>query len=256
MSEQGDVLAGRSRTGRRMPLLGVMAVAVVALVGASVLIPRLLPGPAPAGAGSSATAATVVSPSVVTAPGCGPSAVVAMPADNDPTLRAYGPAAKFPLEGLTVAATDARAQALVHPLVPPAPPTGLALQTTMLAPWTAAGATADTKLLLIYGPSATNGLAVSDIIGGRGWILAEAPPAGKDAASVRRTLDSLGPGAARAYAMVQVGPYEAILVLATAPTPIGRPYGLYWSDGTRDLSLQAAAASNQVVDFARSLYCR
>lgn len=246
----------RSRSGATPAVrLGALVIVIIGLVGAGVIIPRLVPTPAPIGASDSVppTTAVAVSPSSLSAVGCGPAAVVTMPTDNDPTLLAFGPIAEAPLEGLAVTPADPLVEAFVQALAPPEPPAGSSLRRSLLLPWAAAGATDETRLLFVYAQSNTDGLSAQGVIAAGGWILAEAPARGHDALSIQKGFDSIG-GQGH-YAIVQVGPHQAILVHESAQTPLGRPYGLHWSDGTRDLSLKAAAPSNQVIDFARSLYC-
>jgi len=241
-------------TLRGIGLAGLLALTGAAGCASAVQSPSTEPTQT-ASPSQAPTASIAVSPSSLLAVGCGPAAAVTMPTDSDPTLLAFGQPAEGPLEGLVVTPRDPRVEALLEALVPAQPPAGSTLQRSLLLPWTATGATDETKLLLVYAPSSTDGLSAEEIIGAGGWFLAEEPARGHDALSIQRTLDSYGPGASRGYAMVQVGPYQGILIHESAPTPLGRPYGLHWSDGARDLSLRAAAPSNQVIDFARSLYC-
>jgi hypothetical protein len=54
-------------------------------------------------------------------------------------------------------------------------------------------------------------------------------------------------------ASVQVGRFSATMILQDPSDPAGvRPFGLYWSDGGRDMYIRAAAPSNHLVDFARA----
>jgi hypothetical protein len=273
--EQADVmpperLARRieSIPGRRRPRRGLMkgaravaaAIAIVGLVGVGVVVPRLLPtSVSPAGVAGSSTRPTANATATASATGaivigCGASDVVVMPTDNDPPVRGFGQAAKPPLDGLAVNVTDPTVDAFVRPLEPARLPAGVSLRASLLTPWTTTGAIADTRLLRIYARSKTDGLNITEIVDGGAWVISEAPAAGRDALSVKASLDSIG--ADGHYAVVQVGPNRALLVhqdgLSTAN---GRPYGLHWSDGVRDMSIEVLAPSNEVIDFARSFYC-
>lgn len=233
-----------------------LAATALLVVAVGVVGPRLLPGPAALTDASQVASRSGVSPtgssanSVTT--GCGITAASIVPEDSEPPLVAYGPAAKPPLTGLSVAVTDPRA-AFIHPLAPSTSPAGLQLQASLLAPWTATGATADTRLLLVYSRDSVGGLNIDDIVAGGGWIVTEAPAGGQTAAAIESVLD--GMGASAHYASVLVGPNQAVLVHGSAAAGATRPYTLSWSDGTRDISVLATSAANQIIDFARSLYC-
>ncbi|MGZ6257822.1 MAG: hypothetical protein ACXWQ6_05020 [Candidatus Limnocylindrales bacterium] len=153
---------------------------------------------------------------------------------------------------MTVTVADSRA-AFIHPILPPDPPGALPLQASLLTSWSANGPTPDTMFTLVYGSASTTGLSITGILNAGGWIVAEGAASGRDASAVKRALDAVG--ASGAYSALLVGPYEAALVRQNASAGSPRPYHLYWSDGVHDMSVQAAAPSSEVIDFARSFYC-
>ena len=65
-------------------------------------------------------------------------------------------------------------------------------------------------------------------------------------------IGAVQPGAA---GLVAVGQHDAALVHGDPDENGTRAYGLYWSDGDRDLSLTGAVQAEELIAFARSLYC-
>lgn len=229
---------------------GGLFVAAAFVLAATLLVRAWPSGNLPAGAGSTA----IVTPSSQVAAGCGVSArVLVGSANSTPITGARGPSVESPVSGLAVAPTDSRA-AFVHPIDPVEGPNGLPLVASILSPWTSDGATPDTRLILIYGSVKPDGLSYRQIINAGDWIVSETPPRGQDSSQVLRALQGIGKPDHGAE--VQVGAYSAALVLQDAVGALTQsPFGLYWSDGTRDVEVNAIAPSETVINYARSLYC-
>jgi hypothetical protein len=88
-----------------------------------------------------------------------------------------------------------------------------------------------------------------DLIRNGGFFLSEQFPPSQDATAIERQH----PGR---VTFVQVGPYLAALIWGDPIADGVRAYGLYWSDGTRGMSIQAGFdTATQLVDVARSIYC-
>jgi hypothetical protein len=82
-----------------------------------------------------------------------------------------------------------------------------------------------------------------------GFALNESPFEGQDAKDVLSTVPSN-------RWPVQIGPHPAALVWGD-PAPDGtRSFGLYWADDVRQWELIGDADPNELVDFARSIYCQ
>ena len=106
----------------------------------------------------------------------------------------------------------------------------------------------------VFSRSSVNGLSVWQIVDAGGWILSEGPSRGVDASGALAMLKTIG-GEGHAT-IVSVSSIDALLVHEDGRGGASlRPYGLYWFDGFRDMSLEAPANSADVIDFARSLYC-
>ncbi len=257
-SERLVSLISANPSGRKAyPRIGYAAAASIAMVAIFIaaiglIAPRLLPVPAALAQPSQMSSALASNPakSADSLAGCAISAAVITASDSEQPVVGFGSGEKPPLTGLAIEASDPRA-AFVHPLAESTSPSGLRLQASLLSPWTAAGATTDTKLLLVYSRLAVAGLNITQIVAGGGWIVAEAPAAGQTATAIEGVLD--GMGATDHYAQVVIGPYPGVIVHGDAAP--WRPYTLSWSDGTRDMSVLAIAPANQVIDYARSFYC-
>ena len=126
----------------------------------------------------------------------------------------------------------------------------------ILTPWSDAGQTAETRFLVVWGLADTQGQSLTDMIASGDWVLSEMPAErGQDAAAVESALDSIS--RTDHYQRIAIASYRAVLVHQDAIDDAGnRPYGLYWSDGIRDLSVQVLADPNGLIDFARAFYCR
>jgi hypothetical protein len=123
-----------------------------------------------------------------------------------------------------------------------------------VVPWSPNGAVPETDLVQVFGTRAADGLTIEQILNEGDWILGESPARGLDPAEALRDLEKVGKQARAAS--VQVGRFSATLILQDPSDPAGvRPFGLYWSDGGRDMYIRAAAPSNHLVDFARTFYC-
>lgn len=193
-----------------------------------------------------------------TSPGCAKAADQAVPDDSkDPIGGGRGPLAKPRLQGLEVSPDDAAVDALgIEPLVPPFAPPGTQLRLSLMSPWGDGGPNEDTRFIQVFGAGSVAGLSVWEIVDRGGWILYEGPPRGRDATSVQAVLESLGTKGRSV--VIPVGPYDALLVHGDRISSVDgttRPYALYWSDGSRDLSLEAPGNSAAAIGFARSLYC-
>jgi len=224
--------------------LRVPRVLATLAVGASLLASCVSEGGGVAPTGSSSTMAT----------GCGVAGDVQLPDHAaTPIANMRGHPLDLALAGLVVAPSDPRA-GFIHPLVPTQPPAGLSLQEALLTPWGPDGVTSGTALLLIYAPSSVVGLSSGDILAGGGWIVSESAASGQDALAVQAALDSIGK--ADHYVHVQVGPHDGLLVHQDARDLGPHPaYALFWSDGARDMVVQADVDTAPVINFARSLYC-
>ena len=207
--------------------------------------------------GSSYAPALVVPPvSSQASAGCGASAIAPMTDPGTASITGRrGGGVQAPLSGLAVTATDPRV-AFIQPVMPSAAPVGLPQRLMILAPWSDAGQTAETRLLVVWGLEDSQGQTLTNIVASGDWVLSEMPAdRGQDAAAVESALDSIAKS--DHYRRVAVASYTAVLVHQDAMDISGsRPYGLYWSDGIRDLSVQALADPNELIDFARTFYCR
>lgn len=111
------------------------------------------------------------------------------------------------------------------------------------------GGTLTREIRAYYGPANAADLTVDAFLSAGGVIIGEASTTGRDATFV---IGSVGKRAAT----VGVGPYVAALVHADPLADGTRPYGLYWSDGTLDLSIVAGdLAPESVIGIARAFYC-
>lgn len=189
----------------------------------------------------------------VAGPGCGPSSTVTMSDDNKPPITGFrGPSTKGPLTGLAVTWDDARVQP-ISAMSPPTSPPSTTLKASLLTAW-ADGPTKDTRFVQVFAQGSVDGLNIWEILDAGGWIVSEGPIGGGNAPSVKAALDAVGNGGQSAT--VEIGPNQGLLVHQDAVGSLtSRPYGLYWSDGVRDVSIQAETTSDAIVTFARSMYC-
>jgi hypothetical protein len=232
----------------------VLGLVVVLSAGGCVVAPGSISSPTTQPSVPSASTADPTStagPTLIT--GCETSVVTPMTDLGADTAHRRGGGSQMPLNGLSLATSDARA-AYIRPLIPPLSQL-TPLRASLLAPWSDSGATADTQLYLIWGPADISGLSFGGILAAGDWALTESPgQRGQDANAVRSALD--GVGKAAHYQTLGVGQYDAVLVHQDAiPGAQARPYGLYWFDGTRDMAVQAVADPNSVINLARSMYC-
>jgi hypothetical protein len=109
----------------------------------------------------------------------------------------------------------------------------------------------DAKILtLVYAPQRVDGSdgAWAALKSGA-FKFTQKPYTGQDAELVHTSLTGN-----RWY--VQLGTTKATLVWADPVAAGVRPFGLYWADGSHDFILQGAPEGpDELVDFARSLYC-
>lgn len=89
---------------------------------------------------------------------------------------------------------------------------------------------------------------VVDLVSRGGVYVFQQGARGIDAAVVLDTVGSRGGG-------LTVGPYMAALVHGDPERNGVRPFGLYWSDGVRNWSVRGGVSGEDLVAFARSLYC-
>jgi hypothetical protein len=158
-----------------------------------------------------------------------------------------------PISGLAVDISDPRA-AFARPLSGPLSVEGLPLQTSVLSPWEDGVATPNTRLVLVYAGANVLHLPYGDALAAGAWFITEAPPRGGDLETIKWGLERVGQG--DRVIEVDVGSHKGALL---HQDPVNetqvRSYGLYWFDGTRDMSVVAVARSNKVIDVARSFYC-
>lgn len=224
-------------------------------VGRSALL-ILLPALALAACGGALGAAAPTQPKTAPTQGCERATSVVVPDDRKPSSNGgRGPSVKAPLAGLAVASTDAMVLSSgITPLDPRSAPPSMSLRLSLLAPWVNGGPTNDTRFMQVFAANSVEGFSIWEILDAGGWILYEGPLLGRDASSVKAMLDAVGNGGRSAQ--VTVGSFDALIVHGDARGEgPPRAYGLYWSDGSRDMSIQAVADSAEVIDFARSLYC-
>jgi hypothetical protein len=108
-----------------------------------------------------------------------------------------------------------------------------------------------TRLRLYLSPEPVGGNVLEYMEAG-GVILVQSPSNGVDASFVRREIADTG----RQFSLLEVGEHEAIVFLADPVIRDDlRPWHIYWSDGSRDWSLQGVADPAALIDLARSIYC-
>lgn len=186
--------------------------------------------------------------------GCGPVASLDFPSDTPDDLRFQrGPTWKPPLGGLSnPTEEDLASLGVDRPSIPA--PAATYLQLELLSPWADGAPTADTRLVQVFAPDPVANLSVWDVLLAKGWIVSEGPPRGLTADRARALLAAVGNDGKSVF--VQIGPHRALLVHEDPIDEAGsRPYGIHWSDGTRDMSVQAIADPAAIVGYARSLYC-
>jgi hypothetical protein len=103
---------------------------------------------------------------------------------------------------------------------------------------------------LYYGPvSVVGSMTIDDFLGAGGIVVSEWKSDGQSAQVV---FDAVGKRAIP----VAIGPYDAAMVHGDEISTRIRPYGLYWSDGSRDFSiLSGVDRPETTIDLARSIYC-
>jgi len=103
---------------------------------------------------------------------------------------------------------------------------------------------------LYYGVDAIGDTATLDDFLATGGVLVNQWKS--DGQTAQTVFDSVGKRAVP----VAVGPYPAAMVHGDEIQTKIRPFGLYWSDGTRDFSILAGVDRPEtVIDLARSIYC-
>ena len=192
----------------------------------------------------SAGFATQPSPTTkATSGGCGPSTLQIVDGGSvGPGERLSEAAQDRPL-GTAGGAIDLATEALAIVPTLPARPGSRLLQFALYNGTTGV-------LSLAYSQAgATPRSSTFDFLGHGGFALTERPYSGQDGTEV---YDSVS----RNRWYVNVGSYQAALVWADPYASNLRPFGLYWSDGTREFILIGAPVSpNELVDFARSIEC-
>lgn len=136
------------------------------------------------------------------------------------------------------------------PLTPATAPGDLPLQAIALSG--SGGGAGEAHVGLLYASSPVGEDETLPDFLARGGVVVIEKPAGDDRGTAADVVAEVG---ARAV-VVKLGKHDAALVHGD---PVGsnetRPYGLHWSDGELDWTITWVAAPEELISFARELYC-
>jgi len=185
--------------------------------------------------------------------GCGPAALPPLPSgfhEFTPIEERLSGRPYFPM--LTNASLISALDQVVGfaPLTPVTTPGDLTLQAIVLS---GSGADAEAQhVALLYAPSPVGEDEVLPDFLARGGVVVIQKPVGDDSGSAADVVAELEERAV----VVMVERHDAALVHGD---PVGnnatRPYGLHWSDGDRDWSVSGVTTPEELISFARELYC-
>jgi hypothetical protein len=237
------------------PLVTLVFVAAAAVIAASGCSAR--PGGAPLGLatehpGGSSQAASATPVATKAANGCGPWDESLVSKDREFPADWSGPRSGWPTRPSIIetgrdVATVAEASAAMgrQVVVPAIDPPAKRVQTIVLTETEGA-----LIVRLLYATTAvTQTETLPEFLARGGIDLSQQSTHGIGAEVV---VDTVG---LENVTLVEIGPYEAALVHGSPLETKVRPWGLYWSDGTSDYSVNGAGTSSEVIDLARSMYC-
>lgn len=193
---------------------------------------------------------------MVTAPvaGCGPTTAPVADPNFVPVAGRFGPATEAypPVIGTGEVISEASARQMADTLFPRAIPSSWSHQLYVRdATDRDADGEQEARLRLYLSPKPIGG-NVLDYMEAGGVLLVQAPTSGVDAQYVSAEIADTG----RRSTMIDVGEHQAIMYLADPLIEDDlRPWHLYWSDGTRDWSLQGVADPGALIELAQSIYC-
>jgi hypothetical protein len=149
--------------------------------------------------------------------------------------------------GSTVSGTDADDVRYLDAKAPPAAPDGFETVTTIYN--ASKPGAADGELITVYtADRLAEGDTFLDVIGAGGAIFIQRPTIGNDAALVKETIGD-------AATLVPLGDLTAAVAESTTRPGNLRSYGMYWSDGKLDYSIESGGGFEEVVRLGQSLYC-
>lgn len=239
----------RSRIVFVLFVLGLLGVAA-ALAGGQFSEPRsLTAASSPLGTGPK-TIGVITTDDVVA--GCAPAGTIV---DDQPFTpyegrRGYPPDLPITFGAQAVGAEVPR---LAFPTLSVPDVLGLELQATLAQShdWDTDGVD-ERGLVQWYGPRPiAPGETADSYFADRGLVIAQDVPHGRDADLVVSELVDTG----YQPLTLMIGPHKAAMVHGDPRANGIRVWGLYWSDGARDMVVRSAGPPEELVDIARSLYC-
>lgn len=239
-------------SARQLPALGVL-LTLVAAIALGVLVAVWMSSRTQATPGLPGVA-TAVQSSGVEARGCGKTTAPFADPNFIPVAGRFGPAADtYPaiVDSGEVIPEEVAGQmpgALLPPTFPEEWQQRLFVRDTSDRD---ADGNQESRLRVYLSPQPVQG-TILDFSEAGGLLLVQAEAAGVDADFVAAEIADTG----RRSSTIEIGPHSAIMYLADPVIRDDlRPWHMYWSDGTRDWSLQGVADPQAMVALARSLYC-